>query len=72
MLCVGWAEISKTGLRFEIEPSYDDVPMTPQCASDGQSSRTTTVFNIVDKDGRKQLFAIAILLAQYHPYSTEH
>ena len=37
---VVWAKAkeSKNGLRFEIEPSYDDVPMTFQCPTDGQSS----------------------------------
>ena len=44
---VVWAEESKNGLRFEIEPSYDVVPTTPQCPSDGQSSCT----HIVPKPG---------------------
>ena len=35
VVCV---EKSKHGLRFEIRPSYDDVPMTSQCPTDGQSS----------------------------------
>ena len=37
---IAWAEESQNGLRFKIEPSYDDVPATPQYASDGQSSHT--------------------------------
>ena len=35
---VFWAEESKTGLRFEIEPSYDDVPTKSQLVTDGQFS----------------------------------
>ena len=35
---VVWAEESKNGLRFEIGPSYDDVPMTSQCPTDEQPS----------------------------------
>ena len=34
---VVWAEKPKTGLGFEIEPSYDDVPTTFLYLSDGQS-----------------------------------
>ena len=36
--CVVWAEESKNGLRFEIGPSYDDVPAMFQCVTGGQSS----------------------------------
>ena len=32
---VVWAEESKNGLRFEIGPSYDDVPTRSQCVIDG-------------------------------------
>ena len=35
---VVWAGESKTGLRFEIGPSYDDVPTRSQLVIDGQSS----------------------------------
>ena len=35
-----WSEESKTGLGFEIGPSYDDVPITSQCATILQSSCT--------------------------------
>ena len=35
---VVWAEESKTGLRFEIRPSYDAVPTRSQFVTDGQSS----------------------------------
>ena len=35
---VVWAEESKTGLRFEIRPSYDVVQMRSQLVTDGQSS----------------------------------
>ena len=35
---VVWAAKSKTGLGFEIRASYDDIPTTSQCATDGQSS----------------------------------
>ena len=35
---VVWAEESKNGIRFEIGPSYDDVPTTSQCLTDGQPS----------------------------------
>ena len=38
MPCVVWAEESKTGLGFEIEPSYEDVPTRSICVTDGQSS----------------------------------
>ena len=38
---VVWAEKSKTGLGFEIGPSYDDVPTTSQCVTDGQSNCIT-------------------------------
>ena len=34
---VVWAEESKNRLRFEIGPSYDVLPTTSQCPSDGQS-----------------------------------
>ena len=37
-----WAEESKAGLEFETESSYDDVPMTSQCATVWQSSCTNT------------------------------
>ena len=40
---VVWAEESKNGLRFETGPSYDVVPTTSQCPSDGQSSCTHKV-----------------------------
>ena len=40
---VVWAEESNIGLRFEIEPSHDDVPTMSQCATSWQSScRSTT------------------------------
>ena len=39
---VVWTEESKNDLRFEIGPSYDDVPTTSKCASDGQSSRMSS------------------------------
>ena len=42
---VVWAEESNTGLGFEIGPSYDDVPTTSQCATEGQSSCNLRVFN---------------------------
>ena len=35
---VVWAEESKTGLRLEIRPSYDVVPMMSQLVTDGQCS----------------------------------
>merc|ERR1711966_389562 len=35
---VVWAKESKNSLRFEIGPSYDDVPTTSQYLTDGQSS----------------------------------
>ena len=35
---VVWAEEFKTGLRFEIRPSYDNLPMTSQCVTGGQSN----------------------------------
>ena len=35
---VVWAEESKNSLRFEIQPSYDDVLTTYQCLTNGQSS----------------------------------
>ena len=35
---VVWTEESKNGLRFEIGPSYDDVPAMFQCVTGGQSS----------------------------------
>ena len=38
MPCVVWAEESKTGLGFEIELSYGNVPTTSQCATAWQSS----------------------------------
>ena len=38
MARVVWAEESKTGLGFEIGPSYDDVSMVSQPLSDEQSS----------------------------------
>ena len=37
---VVWAEESKNGLGFEIGPSFDDVPTTSQCVTDGQSFRS--------------------------------
>ena len=36
--CVVWAEESKTGLGFEIVPSYDAVPTRSQLVTDRQSS----------------------------------
>ena len=35
---VVWAEESRTGLKFEIGPSYDVVPTRSQLVTDGQSS----------------------------------
>ena len=35
---VVWTEDSKTGLGFEIGPSYGDVPTRSQCLTEGQSS----------------------------------
>ena len=40
---VVWAEESKNGLRFEIGPSYDNVPTTSRCLTDGQSSYSAAV-----------------------------
>ena len=40
---VVWAKDSKNGLRFEIGPSYDDVPTRSKLPTDRQSScRATT------------------------------
>ena len=36
-----WAEESKNALRFEIGPSYDDVPTASQCLTGGQSCCTS-------------------------------
>ena len=38
---VVWAEKSKNGLGFEIEPNYDDVPTRFQCLTEGKSSCIT-------------------------------
>ena len=35
---VVWAEESKNGIKFEIEPSYDVVPTRSLLVTDGQSS----------------------------------
>ena len=39
---VVWARESKTGLRFEIGPSYDGFPTASQCATAWQFRCTAT------------------------------
>ena len=44
---VVWAKESKTGLRFEIGPSYDDIPTKSQLVTDGQSSCTLLDYSFI-------------------------
>ena len=41
---VVWAQESKIGLGFEIGFSYDDIPTTSQCATDGKSTCSKPLF----------------------------
>ena len=45
---VGWAEESKTGLGFEIGPSYDGVPATSQYATAWQSPAVASLYHFTD------------------------